>query len=373
MVVHITVFVIVVIFSAIAEYFRDKNKMITNIMFILAVGILVLFSSLRYWVGTDYAEYFYSYDAAVRNVLDNLKAFDEPGISFLAWLSDKTVGNFSGMFAYAALLTIGLFGIAIYKNSNNYLYSFALLIMAGCWSGSFNAVRQYIAISIVLVSHRFIFERKFWKYLIAVIIATAFHRSALLFVILYFIINKETNAKLLFAMILISVFFFFGEGLILRFIGENIDRYSSTSFENNPYVLQRVNTLRILVSVTPVIIAWFFYGKNGINSDEERAFYFNFLLFNALLSIGTSGSAYLARFAIYTNAFVPIAYPRLFSVKSIGKQKNPFLLLNVFAIIFYSVFWIYEISINYNLYTWRWITENTDYNFSVWNWLTNLF
>ena len=163
-----------------------------------------------------------------------------------------------------------------------------------------------------------------------------------------------------------------GGGLIIRFIGTNIDRYTVENLERNVYVLQRVNSLRVLVAVVPVIIAYFIYGLRGLNENEDRAFSFNILLLNAVLAIGTSGSAYLARFALYTNIFIPIVFPRLF-VCIDNKKKTLLKLINILAVILYIGFWIYEISVNDDLYNWRWITENTDYDFSYLNWFTDIF
>ena len=312
MIVHITVFVFVIIIAGIAEYFREKNRTMAYLAILSISFILIFISSIRYWVGTDYAQYFYSYSAFAKNVVRAIKELDEPGLNVLSWLSEKTIGNFSGMFFYMSLVTILFCCYSIYKYSTNYLYSFFLYITAGCWMLSFNAVRQCAAIALLLFGVRYIYERKFWKYLFIVLIAFLFHRSAIVFILLYFVLDKKVDPKTIISLVVVGVFLMLGGGLIIRFIGTNIDRYTVENLERNVYVLQRVNSLRVLVAVVPVIIAYFIYGLRGLNENEDRAFSFNILLLNAVLAIGTSGSAYLARFALYTNIFIPKLYLLLF-------------------------------------------------------------
>lgn len=56
-------------------------------------------------------------------------------------------------------------------------------------------MRQAIAMSIMGIGFHFIKERKFFRYLTIVILATHFHETAILMLLLYFIYRFKFNFK----------------------------------------------------------------------------------------------------------------------------------------------------------------------------------
>ena len=76
-----------------------------------------------------------------------------------------------------------------------------------------NISRAYLAISFLLLSIKYIIDRNFIKFLIFVLIATLFHTSAIVFLIIYpFTYLKWTYKKfLIFIFMSISVSLFFNQ------------------------------------------------------------------------------------------------------------------------------------------------------------------
>ena len=83
--------------------------------------------------------------------------------------------------------------------------SITLYVLFYFFCSSFNTPRQFIAMAIIVWSSHFIFEKKFWKYLFFVSIATLFHTSAVIFIGLYFIGRIRINNKTKLIMGLFSV------------------------------------------------------------------------------------------------------------------------------------------------------------------------
>ena len=101
------------------------------------------------------------------------------------------------LFLMAIIIYVPIF-ITIYKYSSKPYISILTYFAFGLFGYSLGIFRQMIAISIILCGIKFIENRKFWKYLIIILFAMTFHKTALLALVLYFLypIKWQTNAKL---------------------------------------------------------------------------------------------------------------------------------------------------------------------------------
>lgn len=97
----------------------------------------------------------------------------------------------------SAFIIVG-FGRYIYRYSKIPWLSIFLLICMGYYTQSLNVIRQYMAIVIVLNSIKYIEERRFWRFLMVVVIASFFHKTACFFLPVYPIARLKLDRKFLF-------------------------------------------------------------------------------------------------------------------------------------------------------------------------------
>ena len=146
---------------------------------------LVLLSGLRYDVGVDY---FYTYVPIYQKVAAGA-SLREVGVEPAYYLLNKLIVLLGGgtvwVFFLTSLITIGLFFLAFYQQSELFVLSVALYVAAESYFIGLMYVRQFLAAGIVVYAFRFIREKKFWKYALCVLAATLFHLSAILFLPLY--------------------------------------------------------------------------------------------------------------------------------------------------------------------------------------------
>ena len=163
-----------------------------------------------------------------------LIGFREPGYSIFI----KILGYFTGgSERYYILVTsicslIGPFYL-IYKYSNNYSYSLLLYYALGFYTNTFNNIRQSIAMSIVFISFYYLFEnRNLIKYILMVLLATTFHYSALIMVLLYPLTKNVISIKFLIKLILISfsLFFLAGSNILKIIITNFLFKYNPDTF-----------------------------------------------------------------------------------------------------------------------------------------------
>jgi hypothetical protein len=314
----------------------------------LTFAILTLVAGFRWRVGTDYVQYSRNYDRYILEIREAIISFNEPGINILAKVSSWIYDDYATMFFLAAFITIGLTVKTISKYSTMFTLSILLYIFIGSWHGSFNGVRQFLACAVIFAGHRYIFNREFIKYLFVVLIASAFHISALIMIMLYFTPKIRLKIKH-WIFILIGIFVvLYSYEFVFQFVG-NFRYDGDQLLETSDYAQRQVSIVRIMVSFAPLLL--FFTITSKKNLSNEDLFYINLLFINAAVSLATFNSAYLARFAIYTNIFTTLALPRLLIVN----DKNLSFLLRYLIIILYGLFWYIDVRDSSSLYNFQWI------------------
>ena len=330
------------------ESSNGEFRIIPSRLFVFIVATcLVIVGGLRWRVGTDYWQYSINYDRYVTSVWNSLITFSEPGINIIAWISSKVYDDYTTMFFIASLITITLFVTTISKYSRMFAFAILLYIFIGAWQGSFNGVRQYLACAVLFAGHRYILNKKFLKYSLVVLIASIFHISSLSMIILYFIPRKKLGIRNLLFLITLSLIVIYSYGFIFEFI----EAYKESSIISTSYAQREVSLLRVLVAFAPLLL--YFTLTNKSKLSKEDSFYINLLFVNAAVMLATSQSAYLARFALYTNVFTIFGIPRLININ----DKYSRLLLQFIIIVLYAVFWYIEVSKTSNLVNFRWIFE----------------
>ena len=325
-----------------------KKSSMTKIFYVMTAITLVFVAGFRCHVGTDYAMYEYTFQNRVRDFAENSFFQNEPGYSFLCWVTSLLGGNFETIVFLTSAITVFLFVITIYKNTDMLLPTILLYVFLGCWHGPFNGIRQYLAAAIVFSGLRFIKERKFWKYALVVFIAFLFHSSAIMMIFIYFIAYNKISIQNILFLILVSLIILFSFTEVLEFTGFLLQEDLS---DEGAYLVRSVNTFRILVATVPAVFFLILYQNKPIT--KEQRFWFNMLIIHSVMMFATSNSAYLARMGIYTMPFSVIGIPEL--IKGINPKDKKVVTTTI--LIAFAIFWLYEISnsssLNHFTFIWQ--------------------
>jgi transmembrane protein EpsG len=344
-------------FSERYDYIREDDEYVlcssvehtrsTRLLFVLASAMPILASGLRYHVGTDSWQYERNIPYYAQDVWSSFATWNEPGIRVFAKVA--TLLNSSDpapiFFFITSLFICVLYFKTIYKQTNMLCMSSLLFIFLS-WADSFNGIRQYMAAVILFAGISFLKSRKLIKWIITVIIASLFHRTAIVMLLLYFVVFSQINIKNLVKMIaavgLASIFYEQVLNTVGWFMDESMtDAYSTLS----------VNVLRILVAVAPTVLFWSTY--IGKEVDEEKKLYLNLLMIHSFVSIIAAKSAYLSRITIYTTPYLVVGIPNLLEKFSYSNKK----ILRFLILVLYFVFWWYDTFKSSNLNTFHWIWE----------------
>lgn len=153
---------------------------------VAALFLFSLVSGLRWQVGVDHLNYLSAYIDATNGVYAGISGL-EPGFFYLTKLFADLDVHFFFYFGFIALLQIYFFYRSF--NSERYLFPFlgALVILGSQYLDWMNGMRQALAATIFVYSTKFIFERRLFSYIVAIVCASLFHKSALVLIPFYFI------------------------------------------------------------------------------------------------------------------------------------------------------------------------------------------
>ncbi len=311
----------------------------------ICAAILASVAGLRYYVGGDFDAYYWHYPKYAETLSERFSTWDEPGISIIAKLVSFFTDDGAAFIFATAAITIVIFVFTLAKNTDDLFFVLMLYIFTTCWSGCFNAVRQYLAAAVIFAGHRLIYDRKFIKYCIVVFIASAFHITSLIMLPMYFLITKKLDIKKIVFIMASGIALIYSYDFLFGLVG--ILKDSDVGFADNQYAQNHINPLRVLISLAPILLYFFLILQKKTFSGEEN-FYMGFIFVYAALTIATKNSAYLNRANIYFIPFISLSLLHL-----INKfDKNQQLIIKAVVLFLYAAVWLLTDAPKYQ---WQWV------------------
>ena len=176
-------------------------------------GLITIYGSIRYSYGSDYFSYYDLY-----NRLNNdgyISRVIEPGYVLL----NKILPSFYLVVAITSfLVTFSYYYFFKKYVIPKYLpYALSILFLSvPSLIGQFSGIRNAIAINIFMFAWIFIVERKMFKFLIMIFLASLFHKSAFIMIPVYFLANpSEFSKNKVMPMFYGSVFYYFINGFFI--------------------------------------------------------------------------------------------------------------------------------------------------------------
>lgn len=151
-------------------------------LFLIAL-ILMIPAILRQETGNDYLRYVEFFHLA------SIDAYVPTEAGF-NWLAKAVYGlcgyeNYLLLFAIYAVMTILAMLAVIWQQAENFCFSFFLFMMFGYYFQSFNTMRYYFALSLSLLAMTCLLRRQYAGFVILVLLASLFHKTALITLLLY--------------------------------------------------------------------------------------------------------------------------------------------------------------------------------------------
>ncbi len=306
------IYFLVLFFSVISliVYSYTKNKFLKNISILTSVCIIVLFSGIRAsTVGIDNYEYSEWYktlsidNGIFESITSNIMDY-EPGFVVINYF----LKYFSLDYNYALIIYAVLIWIPIYqfiKFSKDFYFAIFVFITLGFLFFTFNGQRQAIAIGFVFLGTRYLFEKRNFKFLLSIIVATMFHFSAILMLIIL-LINKLPKLStmtwlsfIIFSLILPLSFLF---GIIEKVAA--IFPFYGSYIQNDNFTQTNRFSAGVLYQVLFEFLILFYYKSYAKTNYEIKIF--QLFLFGAVAFNLFYGNLFLSRIVVYLLFFQPL-------------------------------------------------------------------
>lgn len=197
MMIYIPMIFFSVFFMWLACHVTRRQKII---VLMISIAIPVVVAMLRYNNGADYLMYLRMMKFAERHgsLAESFSSLKSVEIGF--WVLLKFCGliwpgEYFLTYGVSAAIICSFIYVAIWQTSENPALSVYLFFATGLYFDGYNALRQYIAVAIVVYAYKYILEKDFKRYLIGITVAFVFHYSALIAIPFYFVRSFDINLK----------------------------------------------------------------------------------------------------------------------------------------------------------------------------------
>lgn len=284
-----------------------KGKLTKKMYFVIITCLLSILSGMRgYDVGWDTRNYVFLFSRIQGFPFNNILLGDfgiEKGYVILEYIISIFTTNPTILFLIISFFYMISVGKFIYKNSEEPVMSYILFIALGFFTFSMTALRQTVAIGIILFSYEFIRNRKFMPYLLTVLLASTFHYSALVFLPAYFIAYKKfTKPYIFFTVLTIPTVYIFRD--IAFGIVNRISRYEYSTIETQ-------GPITLLLLMITVFIGGIIQIKQVLRKDEGNIFFYNMTFISIILAIMAFIHPVALRAGYYYSIFSIVFIPKI--------------------------------------------------------------
>lgn len=338
------------------------NYSYKKIFMICVLLICVLMGGFR-TIGTDWEQYYtYFMD---RNTLAEFSdthygLYYEAGFIYLNYIIKCITDEYYGMLLFLTAAICFFKYKMITKISKGDLVLVILALNFSYYLGDFFPVRQNLAIAITIYSIIFIVKRDLFKFILIILVASLFHRSAIIFFPAYWIYYKDISNKKVIILIIISFLIGYTEiisKIVMLFSNIDITLIDKLiAYTERGELSESANIagpVKLLFSFSKkiVLLLVFLYIKNKVQLEFYKGF-FNFFLVSIVISLifGFSAPEVSARAQVFYN------FVEIFLVAGILKLSDKIkykiliwslIVIYCFVQYYYAIYKFYDIYVPY--------------------------
>jgi hypothetical protein len=281
----------------------------------LTFGYMWFIATFRKDIGYDYQAYIdifeqtrvggQTFGAIMENLL---RDGAEPGFyllnRFLSLFITSSVAMY-GVYSFIILAPVAYF---IYRYSKDVWLSTWLYVTLTFFYAIMDFVRQGIAVSIILMGYKFLREKKPIPYLLLVLLAAMFHKTAFIMIPVYFLCHLQLNKKLGLFYAVTTLIVYLTSDYIIDFVTDYVFVY----YKNSEWVTEGYPITFLFVPVV-IFIACLALTVYREKWDDDANILLNLLLFSLLVWLFITRHYILERFSAYMYIYAITALPAAIS------------------------------------------------------------
>lgn len=243
----------------------------------------------------------------------------------------------------------------IYKYAPNAFLGVLVYLTFGRFMFELGGIRQGLAMALSAFAFDAVVERRFLKFFLLIALASLFHVSAWLLLVMYPLYNVKLSAKLVFRIAILVVVLFFATPLISQFALSIFSRYSS--YERLEMAsIKTLSVITIAINTTIILLGWFALKmklrvqKDFLLTREGKIFEYLFVLYlvGFCFYVIALRARIFIRPGVYFDFFNVVFIPQIFMLMKKDLMRTviltcmiSFILLENFIVITYRPDWNY--------------------------------
>lgn len=321
MIFYLSIIFLLSFFSYLEIFWVKSDKLSHSVLITLVVLVLIIHDGFRWETGTDWEAYLQQFNSVGNpNIVSLLKV--EKGYFFLVYLVKLLSDNYTFFLVVHALILYFIFSNVMIEMSPYPVFSF--LFYYTIFIGVLGMNRQLISIAICVYSLRYLVSGNRMKLVIFVLIASTFHISAFLFLIMLLFTKMYNPVSYLILIILALIIR--ETNLILYILTKITPIISPFAAQKLFFYIEKNESVGILSFILglirrlPVFII-FYYFREKFNDDRYYTVILNsyFMVILMVILFSNSFQTLLARGSHYFAFAECLLIPRIFIFISRGK------------------------------------------------------
>lgn len=270
MIVYIAMLALSLLFSYLST--KITNKKIKILLQILSVLPFFIVSAIRYDVGTDYM---YRYKPDFESIKNGKNVTNlEYGYVLIVKMCLLISDNIELLFVVTSAIIIFIIFYAIYKYSKNPTLSI-FIFFAGCFFfQSMNILRQYIAVSLILLGYEFLIKKKYKSFFICIILGFSVHTTSII-ALVALLLTKKMIAKPKVVILLMLVLLVFS-GTINNVINSMLSFTRFSVYTDSTYNRSEIKYTALVVNSILYMMCYYIVMKKK-NIDRRDILYINIM------------------------------------------------------------------------------------------------
>jgi len=296
------------------RFTKNYPPRVLKIIFLSASFLfLFIFSSLRVNIGFDYLQYSQGFFKMGIDGFSTVAYKDwEWGFNILTKIIVFFTRDIHVYMAVVSLICLAGPFYVIYRYSKKVWLSVVLYINLYFFYCTMNFLRQSIAISIALFAYSFLIDRKFWRFVLIILIAAVFHSTVLMMIPAYIMANFKPSLRipLLYAYLILWVFISSNSTLDI------LTEYIHGEYRNSVFLTKGLDIIHtviptLIVGAGMCLMLKFIKPKNIADSDKSFVILTNLMYFSYFWIIVMLRHAIFERFSYYTYILVVLYVPEI--------------------------------------------------------------
>lgn len=263
--------------------------------------------------------------------------FEEPGLYIVYILADIFSRNYISFLTISAAVIVPCALLSIRQSSVNETASIFTYVSLAYYLFGFAGIRQAMAMSVYMLSFRYIIDGKFWKYALVVLIAALFHKSIIVALPAYLVTLLRFSVR---NISLLAV-----GGMCIGLLLPLLLSFGSSLEERYVYFLMSTaaGSGQMLALFSVVITVFYIYVRRDIvpamlGSYDKMLFLLTISSSIYLIVSLTGSNTELNRFALYFQPATIFLFAMYF--QSVRENDNKLLLYGMIAmqILYFGVY-----------------------------------